>query len=242
MVIHVREVLLCFLAGTGSKTLIVFHLPSVCILCLCAPSFKLWEGCPVLPTDVQTVRRIPWTSWDPPLVSLQTQAPKLSGGSLGHPGILPWSPLRHRPPCCPEDPLDIPGSSLGVPSDTGPQAVRRIPWTSRDPPLVSPQTQAPKLSGGSLGHPGILPWCPLRHRPPCCPEDPLDIPGSSLGVPSDTGPQAVRRIPWTSWDPPLVSPQTQAPMLSGGSLGHPGILPWCPFRHRLSIGYSSIIS
>ena len=186
----------------------------------------------MLPTDVQTVRRIPWTSWDPPLVSTQTQAPMLSGGSLDHPGILPWSPLRHRPPCCPEDPLDIPGSFLGVPSDTGPQAVRRIPWTSRDPPLVSPQTQAPMLSGGSLGHPGILPWCPLRHRPPCCPEDPLDIPGSSLGLPLDTVPHAVQRIPWTSRDPPLVSPPTQAPMLSGGSLGHPGILPWCPFRHR----------
>ena len=59
---------------------------------------------------------------------------------------------------------------------------------------------------GFLGHPGILPscpshttahavrripWCPLRHRPPCCPEDPFDIPGSSLGVPSDTGPHPV---------------------------------------------------
>ena len=50
------------------------------------------------------------------------------------------------------------------------QAVWRIPWTSRDPPLGSPQTQAPMLSGGSRGHPGILPWDPLRHRPPCCPE------------------------------------------------------------------------
>ena len=119
----------------------------------------------MLPTGVQTVRRIPWTSRDPPLMSPQTQAPMLSGGSLGHPGILPWCPLRHRPPSCPEDFLDIPGSSLGVRSDTGP----------------------PILSGGSLGHPGILPWCPLRHRPPCCPEDPLDIPGSSLGVLSDPG-------------------------------------------------------
>ena len=147
------------------------------------------------------VRRIPWTY------------PMLSGGFLGHPGILPWCPIRHRPPCCPEDPLDILGSSLGVPSDKGPHAVRRIPWTY------------PMLSGGFLGHPGILPWCPIRHRPPCCPEDPLDILGSSLGVPSDTGPHAVRRILWTSWDPPLVSPQTKAPMLSGGSLGH---TPCCP--------------
>ena len=167
-----------------------------------------------VPSDTDTgphaVRRIPWTSPDPPLVSPQTQAPMLSGGSPGHPRILPWCPLRHRTPCCPEDPLDIPGSSLGVPSDTRTHAVRRIPWTSQDRPLV----------------------CPLRHRPPCCPEDPLDIPGSSLGVPSDTGPHAVRRIPWTSRDPPLVSPQTQDPMLSGGSPEHPRILPWCPLRHR----------
>ena len=38
--------------------------------------------------------------------------------------------------------------------------------------------QVSRQSGESLGHPRILPWCPLRHRPPCCPEDPLDIPGS----------------------------------------------------------------
>ena len=56
----------------------------------------LHEGCPVLPTGVQTVRRIPWTSRDPSLVSPQTQAPILSGGSFGHPGILPWFLLRHR--------------------------------------------------------------------------------------------------------------------------------------------------
>ena len=184
-------------------------------------------------TGPHAVRRIPWTSRDPPLVSPQTQAPMLSGGSLGHPRILPWCPLRHRLPCCPEDPLDIPGSSPGVPSDRGPHAVWRIPWTSRDPPFVSPQTEAPMLPGGSLGHPGILHWCPLRQRPPCCPEDPLDIPGYSPGVPSDTGPHAVRRIPWTSWDPPLVSPQTQAPKLSGGSLGHPRIpgLPTTPVQN-----------
>ena len=183
-------------------------------------------------TGPHAVWRIPRTSRDPLFMSPQTQAPMLSGGSVGHPGILPWSPLRHRPPCCPEDPLDIPGSSLHVPSDTVPHAVRRIPWTSRDPPLVSPQTQAPMLCGGFLGHPGILSSCPLRHRPPCCPEDPLDIPGSSLGLPSDTVPHAVRRIPWTSRDPPFMSPQTQSPMLSGGFLGHPRTLPWCPLRHR----------
>ena len=186
----------------------------------------------MLPTSVQTVRRIPWTSQDPPLGSPQTQGPMLSGGSLGHPGILPWRPFRHRAPCCPEDPVDIPGSSLGVPSHTGPHALRKIPWTSRDPPLLSPHIQGPMLSEGSPGHPGILPCCPLRHRAPCCPEDPLDIPGSSLAVPSDTGPHAVRRIPWTSRDPPLPSLQTQGPMLSEGSLGHPGILPCRPFRHR----------
>ena len=220
----------------------------------------------MLPTGVQTVRRIPWTSQDPPLPSPHTQGPTLSGGSRGHPGILPCCPLSHRPPCCPEDPLDIPGSSLAIPSDTGPHAVRRIPWTSQDPPLPSLQTQGPMLSGRSLGHPRILPWCPLTHRAPCCPEDPLDIPGSSLGhpgilpwtswdppllsrapccpedpvdipgsslgVPSHTGPHAVRRIPWTSRDPPLLSPKTQGPMQSGGSLGHPRILPWCPLTHR----------
>ena len=213
----------------------------------------------MLPTTVQTVRRIPWTSWDPPLVSPQTRASMLSRGSPGHPRILPWCPLRHGPPCYQEDPLDIPGSSLGVPSDTVPHAVCRIPWTSRDPPLVSPHIKAPMLSRGSPGHPrilpwcplrhgppccledtldipgpslvslqtqapmlsggfprkpGILPWCPLRHRPPCCPEDLLVIPGSSLDVLSDTGPHAVRRIPWTSRDPPLVFPHTRAPVLS----------------------------
>ena len=104
------------------------------------------EGCPVLPAGVQSVRRIPWTSQDPPLVSPQTQAPMLSRGSLGHPGILPWCSLRHRPPNCPEGPLDNPGSSLGVPSDTAPHVVWRIPWISRDPPLVPPQTQAPVFS------------------------------------------------------------------------------------------------
>ena len=43
----------------------------------------------------------------------------------------------------PEDPLDIPGSPLDV-----------------------LQTQVPMLSGRSLRHPGILPWCPIRHGSP----------------------------------------------------------------------------
>ena len=206
--------------------------------------------CPFTDTGPHVVRRIPWTSRDPPFTS-----------------------LSHN---CLEDPLDILGSSLHVPLTQLPHAVfpgvvmqvteswaqpgneatvHRIPWTSWDPPFVStqaapmlsgwfpwiswdpplpsPQTQAPMLSGGSLGHPGILHWCPLRQMPPCCPEDLLDIPGSSTDVPSDRCLHAVRRIPWASQDPPLVSPQTEATMLSSGSLGHPGILPWCPLRHRL---------
>ena len=71
----------------------------------------------------------------------------------------------------------------------------RIARNFWDPSLVSPQTQAPMRSRRSLGYPGILPWCSLRQKPPCCLEDPLDIPGSSLDVPSDTGLQAVWRIP-----------------------------------------------
>ena len=132
----------------------------------------------MLPTGVQTVRRILWPSRDPPLI--------------------------------------------GVPSDTGPHAVWRISWTSWDLPLVSPQTQAPMLSGrslghpgilpwcplrqgpvlsrGSLGHPGILPWCPLRHRPPCCLEDPLDIPG----------PCPLRHRPPSCPEVPLDIPGSQA--------------------------------
>ena len=160
-------------------------------------------------TGLHAVQRIPWTSRDPPLGSHQTQAPMLSGGSRGHPRILPLCPRSHRLPCGPEDPVDIPGSSLCVPSHTGSHVVQRIPWTSQDPPLVSP---------------------PPTHRAPCCPEDTVDIPGSSLCVLPHTGPHTVRRIPWTSQDPPLLSPLTQAPMLSGGFFGHPGILPLCPLQ------------
>ena len=90
----------------------------------------------LVPLTQLIVRRILWTSWNPPFMSPQAQVT-----------------------CCLEDPLDIPGSSLVVPSDTSPHAVQRIPWTSQDPPFVSLQTQ----------------------RPPRCPEDPLDIPGSSFG-------------------------------------------------------------
>ena len=219
-------------------------------------SFQSWEdtgflGHPgILPscpshTTAHAVRRIPWCPLrhrppccpEDPLhipgfslgVSPETQAPILSGGSLAHPGILPWCPLRQRPPCCPEDPLDIP----------------ILPW-------CPPRHRSPFCLEDLLD---ILPWCPLRHRLPRCPEDPLDIPGSFLGVlsdtgphpvrkipwtsrdssrdvPSDTGPHAVRRIPWTSRDPPLVSSQTQAPILSRGFLRHPGILPLCLLRHR----------
>ena len=113
--------------------------------------------------------------------------------------------------------MDIPGSSLGVPSDTVPHAVRRIPCTTRDPPLV--------------------------FRPPCYLEDPLDIPGSSLGVPldipgssfgvpSDTGPHAVWRIPWRSRNPPLVSLQTRAPCCPEDPLDIQGSSLHVPFRHR----------
>ena len=43
-------------------------------ICCCHIPMNEFEGCPVLPTGVQTVRRIPWTSQDPPLVFFQTQA------------------------------------------------------------------------------------------------------------------------------------------------------------------------
>ena len=147
-------------------------------------------------------------------MSISHSCPCCVRGFLGHPGILPWCPLRCRLPMLSRDPLDIPGSSLEIPSDTGPHAVQRILWTSQDPPLVSPHTQGPMLSGGSLGHPEILPWDPPTHRAPCCPEDPLDIPGSSLGVPPmppHTGPHAVWRILWTSWNPPFMSPSDTDP-------------------------------
>ena len=97
----------------------------------------------------------------------------LSGGSLGNPGILPWCPLRHRSPCCPDDSLDIPGSSFHVPSDTGPHAVRMIPWTSRDPPLVSTSDTGPHAVQR-------ISW--TSRDPP-------------LVSSSDTDPQADRRIP-----------------------------------------------
>ena len=44
------------------------------------------------------------------------------------------SSVAYRCPDSPEDPWDIPGSSLVVPPHTALQAVRRIPRTSQDPP------------------------------------------------------------------------------------------------------------
>ena len=101
------------------------------------------------------VRKIPWTSWDPPLVSQWTQAPILSGGSLGHLRISLHVSLTQ-----------LPISLIPRPHPT----VRHLQYgkTGR---AWSSRTQPPMLSRGSLGHPGILPWCPLGHRPPYCPED-----------------------------------------------------------------------
>ena len=72
--------------------------------------------------------------------------------------------------------------------------------------LVVPHTQPSMLFGGSQGHPRILPSFPHTRSPPGSLEDPMDIPGSSLVVPIHTVLQAVRRIPWTSQDPPWLSP------------------------------------
>ena len=107
------------------------HTPSQCI-----PSFP--EGSPVLPTGVQTVRRIPWPSWDPPFMSLSHSCPMLFGGSFGHPGILPWCPLRHRPPSCPEDPLDIPGLPTNPVQNSSPNYVVRPPPSSHIIKLCKP--------------------------------------------------------------------------------------------------------
>ena len=41
--LHVREVLLSLLGCACSKTLVVFDLPGVMILCGCLPTFKLWQ-------------------------------------------------------------------------------------------------------------------------------------------------------------------------------------------------------
>ena len=126
--------------------------------------------------------------------------------------------LSHSCPCCPEDPLNI-RSSLHVPltqlsgGSFGYPGISRTSW---DPLFMSFSHNCPMLSGGSLGHPGILPSCPLRHKSPCCPEDPLDIPRSSLGVPSDTGLHAVRRIPWTSQDPRPANHSSSKVLRLGG--------------------------
>ena len=69
---------------------------------------------------------------------------------LKHPEILLGVLFRHRPSSCLEDPLDIQGSSLGVPSDTG------CPSCPEDPL---------DIPGSSLG---VL----FRHKPSSCPENP----------------------------------------------------------------------
>ena len=111
------------------------------------PQCLLILSCPVLPTtvlDSSDSLTLSFQSWEDP-------------GFLGHPGTfpscpsqqaahavqrIPWDPPfvslhRHRAPCCPEDPLDIPGSSLHVPLTQlsgGSFGHPAIPRTSRDPP------------------------------------------------------------------------------------------------------------
>ena len=114
----------------------------------------------------------------------------------------PFMSLSHSCPCCLKDLLDVPGSSLGVPSDTvGSHAVLRITGTSQDPPFMSLSHSCPLASYPGLAQLSVT--CsmkkprepgPLGHRLPCCTEDRWDILGSSLGVPSDTGSHAVLRI------------------------------------------------
>ena len=91
------------------------------------------QSCPVLPTTALNSSDSPtlsFQSWEDPGLEDLLDIPGSSDSFIS---------LLHSCSCCPEDPLDIPGSSLGVPSDKGPM-----------------------LSGGSLGHPGILPSCPLK--------------------------------------------------------------------------------
>ena len=101
----------------------------------------------------------------------------LFGESLDIPGYSLGVPLTQLPMLS-RDPLDIqeflghPGILPSCPSHT---AVWRVLWTSWDPPFMFLSHNCPMLSRGSLGHPGIVPWCSLRHMPPCCPEDHLDI-------------------------------------------------------------------
>ena len=87
----------------------------------------------------------------------------------------------------------------------------RTPRTSQDPPFMSLSTSYP-----------------------CCSENPLDILGSSLGVPLTQLPMLSRGslehpgIPRTSWDPPFMSLSRSClvdPLDIPKFLGHPGILP-----------------
>ena len=131
-------------------------------------------------------------------------------GFLGHPRILPscpshttahavrripWCPLRHRPPCCPEDPLDIPILPWCPLTTQAPILSGGSPGHPGIPPMMSPQTQAPILSGGSLGHPGIPPMMSPQTQAPILSRGFLRHPGILLHVSSDTGPHAVWRIP-----------------------------------------------
>ena len=85
----------------------------------------------------------------------------------------------------------------------------------------------------------------LSHSCTRCPEDPLDIPGSSLPevhLPSDKGPMLsggfLRHPRILLWCP---FRHVQAPMLSGGSLGHPGILPSCPLKQITNDVYKTVV-
>ena len=141
----------------------------------------------------------------------------------------------------------IPRTSLDVPPHPALQAVWGTPRVSQDPPWMSPRTQPSRQSVGSQGHPRILPGCPSTPSAPGSLEDPK---GSSLDVHMHTALQAILRIPRTCQDPPLLSPHTalhavqriprtsqdphwmsphaQPSRQSGGSQGHPRILPGYP--------------
>jgi len=127
------------------------------------------------------------------------QVSRQSGGSHGHPRILTSCPPTHSPPCCPKDPMELPGSSLLVPPHTALHAVQGYP---RILPGCLTHAQPSRQSRGSQGNPRILPSCPPTHSPPGSPEDPKEIPGSSLVVPPHTALQAIRRIPRKSRVPP----------------------------------------
>ena len=117
----------------------------------------------------------------------------LSKGSQGQPRIFPGCLHTHNPPGNPEDPKDIPRFFLDNPTHIALQAVWR-----------SPHARYFRQSRGSRGFPKILPGCSHMHSPPgnlknakgiprsslevshihspCCPQDPNDIPVSSLNI------------------------------------------------------------